>query len=184
MYWLTENAFHPMMIGLLSAISFGIAWYFYGKRVLLFITLLIIALTIGIVVTEQMIVTDREQLTSDIFDVAEALERDDVDGVLAFISESNPALRQEVKDRMPLIEFEFVGISSLKEPEIDLESKPPVAKLKFVTRVDANAMRDPRFSAQGSGVSSVTLNYQKDNDGNWRITNYGYTRPQPSDFSW
>ena len=66
MYWLTEDAFQPMMLGILIIFVSGAFWFMLRKRVLLVVAIFTLLLVIGVVITELLIVTDSEQLVIEV----------------------------------------------------------------------------------------------------------------------
>src|SRR5690606_896213 len=97
MNWLWEE---PWTIGLLG---FGAAallaavyrvvrarWLFTGAAVVL-------VATIGLLILERAVVTDREQVAQTLHQIAENLKRNDVSAVLAAIDPQALALRQRVE---------------------------------------------------------------------------------------
>lgn len=181
MYWLTENAFQPMMWGLLFALGSGTFGFVLRKRGLIIMSVIALCLTIGIVVTEQLIVTDSEQLIIEVHKVAGAVTRNDQAAVLACISSDNEDLINRVQREMPSIDFRSVSVFSLTPPKIDADSDPPSAQVHFTSRVNADATQS-RYGVRGSAVARVTLDYEKSSDGKWRITNFDPDRVQPNDF--
>ncbi len=182
MYWLTENAFQPMMWGLLTVFAAGAFGFVLRKRILIVISLVVLAITIGLVVTEQLIVTDSEQLVAEVNSVAAAITRNDQAAVLACISPKNENLINEIKNKMPKIDFKSVSVNGLTPPEIDMESIPPTAQLRFNSRVSADATRFSQIGASGTAMVRVTLYYEKTIGGEWRIVDYDHNRIRPNDF--
>lgn len=180
MYWFTENAFQPLMLGLLAAFVCGAFSFMLKNKVLLWVTLGIVAATISIVVIEQVIETDSERVTKNLLGISAALSRNDLESVLGFISDSSPQLKAEAKREMRVIEFESVTVFGLSEPEIDLSTDPPTAIIEFNGRVSADATRSS-FHAAGVGVARFKLYYEKTDDGDWKITRYEQFRITQND---
>lgn len=178
MYWLTENAFQPLMLGLLVAMATGAFGYVLNQRKLIAVCVVTLLLTSGIVVTEQLIVTHKEQLEMDINSMAAALSRNDQQTVLNYVDPSYDELINRIRNEMPDIDFRSVTINNLL---IHHEPQATTAQLEFIARVAADATRS-RYGAEGTGVVSVSLDYELGDDGRWRIVNYDHDRVRPNDF--
>ena len=82
---------------------------------------------------------------------------------------------------MPLLDFESVSVNNLTTPEINMDTDPPTATLRFNARVSVDASAS-RYGARGTGLSRVTLNYEKSADGKWRIRSYSHEQIRIQDF--
>lgn len=181
MYWLTENSIQPLMFGILIVFVAGTFWYMLRKRILLAIAILVATATVAIVITEQVIVTDSEQLTADVHSVAMAVAANQKDDVLSYIHPSAESLILEINGEMQRINFRSVSVNNLQEPQIDYSVDPPTALLQFNSRVSADGTRS-RFGVEGTGVVRVKLEYNKSATGKWLITGYSYDNVRANDF--
>ena len=179
MYWLTENAFQPLMLGLLIVAATGAFGYVLGQRRLLITAGIVLALTIGIVITEQLIVTHKEQLVIEINSAAAAVSRNDSSAVLNHISPNYEQGIADVNYYMSLIDFNSVTVNNLV---VNHEPHGTTARLEFNARVSADATRASEFGMDGVGLVAATLDYELSEDGRWQIVGYNYRRIQPNDF--
>ena len=175
-YWLTENAFQPAMIGLLAAFAAWTFWFMTKKKALLITTIVVAVGTLGIIVIEQLIVTDAEQLRTDLYLVAGAVQANDLDTVLDYISPQAENLVAEAKFEMSQIIFKKLSVKRLSDPEIDLTSNPPTASISFnaIVAVDGSKSKYYGNIPHASGATRATLNYEKDSQGKWKIVSYNY----------
>ena len=90
MTWLFENPVPAVLIGGFSlAILIG-GWLKTGWRSLIVAMVAVIALTVGLVVLERYVVTDREQVDLTLRDIAALVERNDIDKATALEFAPNP----------------------------------------------------------------------------------------------
>ena len=82
MTWLTENPFPVLLIGSLTTAILAGGWLRTGSKWLLFAVIAAIAVTVGLVLAERWIVTDREQVTQTLHDLAAVVERNEVAAAL------------------------------------------------------------------------------------------------------
>jgi hypothetical protein len=180
-YYLTENAFHPMMFGIVVTFACGSLWFILRKRLLLIIALIALFCTIAVVVTEQAIVTDSEQLVIEVNRIANAISDNDMAEVLSCINPANSQIVSEVKGQMPRIDFKSVSVFGLTPPQVNSDTEPPTAKVSFTSRISADGSSS-RFGVSGTGVVRVNLDYIKTPAGQWQINSYNYDRVRPNDF--
>ena len=69
-HWLTEDSFVPMLVGIFVATVLLLMAWSARNKIVMFIALFVAALTAGVVVTEAVIVTDRETVTDLIDELA------------------------------------------------------------------------------------------------------------------
>lgn len=174
MEWFTESPMHSIMIGILLTSAFLLTWFISKRRLFLGFAALAFASMIGAVVTGQMIVTDREQLKQNIFELAAAVQSNDVPGVLRFVSPDKRNTIQRVKTEMPDYDFRkcrVIGFNEVKFPE----NSTTRATIDFIVGFDVDATR--RFDYNGSGTRRVTLTFEKQGE-SWLITDYQHEHPQ------
>lgn len=178
MYWLTENAFQPLMLGMLIVLATGAFGYLLKQRKLMVISVITLVLTIGVVITEQVIVTHKEQLVIDINSMAAAFSRNDQQAVLRYVDPSFDHLVDRIRNEMPDIDFESVSVNRLV---VHHEPQETTAQLEFIARISADATRS-QYGVSGTGVVNFTLDYELSPDGQWRIVDYDSDKVKPSDF--
>ena len=183
MYWLTENAFQPAMIGLLVVFGTGAFWFVLKKKPLLIAAIVALVCTIGIVVVEQLIVTDSEQIKNDLVLIAGAVQSNDLDTVLGYISPEAENMIAEAKREMSDVDFKKLSVKRFSDPEIDLEATPPTASISFNAIISASTSPSSRYGniPRINGAVRVTVFYEKDSAGKWKIVDYNYQRITTND---
>ena len=176
MTWLTENPFPLLLIGCLTTVILAGGWLRTGSKWLLVAVLAAIALTIAAVVTERLIVTDRERVTQTLFDIAKLVEHNQIDEALKYAYPKKPEVRSQAAAELPLYRFSEVHIKSNLEVEVFPDRKPPMATAKFNVVVVLST-RDGMLNNQIiPRYAEVT--FYKDDDGQWRVGAYTHYDPQ------
>ncbi|NLF68100.1 MAG: hypothetical protein GX575_03485 [Candidatus Anammoximicrobium sp.] len=176
MTWLTENPLPVLLIGSLTAIILAGGWLQTGSRWLLAAIFAAIALTIGAVLAERLIVTDREQVTQTLFDIAALVERNQVNEALEYAYPGTPAVRSQAAAELPLYRFSEVNIKSNLEVRVSPERHPPTAVAEFNVVVVLSTRdgllahrRIPRY---------LEVTFLQDDDGQWRVGAYEHFDPR------
>lgn len=172
MSWLTEDPIYIFLTGLFLTAVCGTIAFLSRNGWLWFLTALTVLVTAGLLVYEARVVTDREQLVSKLDQMLVCVRNNDVDGLAAFGSRSRQDTIDRLKAEMPLYTIRSCTLSRRRPPEIR-ETSPPTASLQFVAFVDVDASRSS-YRYEGSVFRGVTLNWQKDPDGQWRIVDYSH----------
>lgn len=175
MDWFTENSLVPMLTGVfMGAVFLGLAFFGREKR-FLYVALGIGAVTSAIVVCELVIVTDREAVTECVQELANRVRTNDAPGVVAYISKSRPDTMKSAAREMARFRFEQCRITGTKSFDVRESGGKKSATIVFVVfaRVQIDTM---------AGVTpvqpEVTLDFEKESDGKWRVVGYSYRNPR------
>lgn len=173
---LLENPLPALLIGSLTTVILAGGWLRTGSQWLLAAIIAAIVLTIGAVLVERFVVTDREQVTQTLFDIAALVERNQVKEVLEYAYPKTPAVRSQAAAELPLYRFSEVDIKSNLEVSVFPQRKPPMATAEFNVVVVLstregliNNRRIPRY---------VEATFYKDDDGQWRVGAYSHFDPR------
>ncbi len=174
MEWLTEGPTYSIMLGLLLTSFFALMWFIFRKRILLSLPVLAFLTMIAAIVAGQWIVTDREQLKQNIFDLAKAVQANDVSTVLQFVSQQVPNTRTRIENEMPNYDFRKCRVIGFNYVEISEDSNEE-ATVNFVVGFNVDATQT--YGYDGSGTRRVTLTFKKEGD-HWKIIDYQHEHPQ------
>lgn len=166
MYWLTENSFPIVMIGILFVgASFGFG-FILQQRKLFWAGCVSLLITIALVTTEQLVVTDNEQIQSQIYQMARCVRRNDVEGLLEYTSAvpGKEGARRRVQSEMPNYHFQGCQVRALTI-EFDEFGGGATAYFTVWVNVDTNLIGD----RVGTGAEKVILKFEKESDGVWRV---------------
>jgi len=117
---------------------------------------------------EYRVVTDREQVEAALYGLADAMEANDKDAALAYLSPSAIETRRRAHEAFALYTIEEAKVSHLKIEVNDLTS-PPSAKARFKGLIRG---RDRKGQIPyRSAVIDLTIDYRKEGD-RWLITGH------------
>jgi hypothetical protein len=176
---LLENALAIAAVGSLAAVLALVV--FLSRRDAASLAALAAAagLTLALLALEGWVKTDREQVEAAIGEVLEALEANDVAGVLQHIDPAAVRLRADVEALMPEIKVRQANSIGRVEVTVDDSPEPPRADARILAFLDGvhqrSGMRVAYFKQR------VDLVWVK-RDGRWLVADYtAYYDGQPID---
>ena len=170
-YWLTEDAFIPMLTGIfVASVLLLMAWSARNKIVML-LALSVAAVTAVIVVTEMSIVTDRETVTDMIYELARHVQKNDVEAITKHISPQVPEVADRMRGRFEQYKVEACSIIGINE----FFSEGDNAMIDFVAWGQGGQRRG---GMEGAANPRVVLKLRKHEDGNWKIIDYSVSNPR------
>lgn len=172
---LLENPLPAILIGVLTTAILGSGWLKTGRQWLLYLMIAAILLTVGAVFLERMVITDREQITATLHEIADLVERNEIDAALEYAHSGWLEVRSQATAELPRYEFLEVSIGRNLEIEVFPEHIPPKATAKFTVVVvlstkdhSVSGGRIPRF---------VEVIFLKEESGDWRVSDYEHLPP-------
>ncbi len=170
-HWLTEDAFVPMLTGIfVAAVLLLMAWSARNK-VVMYVALLVVAVTVGIVTTEMLIVTDRETVTDMIYELAGHVRANDVEAIAGHISPAASGIADRMRAQMGRFKIEsctIVGINAFS-------SEGETASVDFVAWGQGS---ERRGGLEGAANPRVILELRKQEDESWKIFGYSVSNPR------
>ena len=170
-YWLTYDAFVPMLTGVFLSGLFAILFFNTREKLLLYVALVIAVLTIATVTCEHLIVTDQEKVESLLNDISKHVANNDVNTLLTHFSANHAETRQRAIGDMSEVTFSrcsVIGTNYFEGPT----TGDPNAEICFAV----SATGSFRHISNETGRFKVTVNFEKRGDA-WKITNYKYDLP-------
>ena len=165
----------PLVTGTFLVLAFlGLA-VSAREKTMLYAAMTIAALTAGIVITEKLIVTDREAVTEIVYSLAKAVEANDMEAVLRRVSDQREDAKQEIRNEMPRYSFESIRVLGIADFSLEDEVDPKQAVIDFVV------LAHGRLVAHGQGQHvqrRVRLYFQKESDGQWKMIDYDHSDPR------
>ena len=130
--WFTENSMIPLATGTFLVLAFiGLA-ISARERTMLYAAMIIAALTAGIVVTERLIVTDREAVTEIVYSLAKSVEANDMEAVLRRVSNQREDAKEKIRNEMPKYSFESIRVIGIADFSVETDVDPKKAEIDFV----------------------------------------------------
>ena len=166
-----ENPFPAVLIGALMTLILLGGWMQTAKRWLLVLAVLVIFITVGLVILERNVVTDREQITITLHDIARLVEKNNVDEAVGYVHSQAKEVRERAAAELPKYEFRVVEIKRNLEIEVFPDHQPPKAVAEFNVRVEAT-VKNGTYS--GEAIRFCIVTFYQEPDGSWRVADYSH----------
>lgn len=175
MTWLFESPAVPLFSGALLFAVAAAFWVQTRHRNALIGCAAVVGVTLAWLLVQHFVVTEAEQIKATIREIATRLEDNDVEGVVALISESNPELVQEVRTVMQLGEVQRVSIKR----NLQATTTSHRGGLSGQATFNAVATVKPRRGDWGQQPIPrfVVVQLRKEN-GKWRVRSYEAKDPR------
>jgi hypothetical protein len=121
----------------------------------------VLLLTLGGLLTEWLIDTPREQVSSTLQQLLDEIESNDVPGVLGYLSPNAGDVRSDAETLMPKLEIERANSAGEVEITLDDESNPTEATAKFKCFIVAT---DISSGIRGGYNDGVTVIFERAGD--------------------
>jgi hypothetical protein len=173
--WFTENSLIPLVTGTFLVLAFlGLA-ISAREKMMLYAAMIIAALTAGIVITETLVVTDREAVTEIVYSLAQSVEANDMESVLSHVSPDREDAKERIRNEMPKYTFDSVRVIGIADFSSTTTVEPKTADIDFAVMARGRA----KAHGQGGHVQRrVQLKFQKGADGQWRMIDYSHSNPR------
>ena len=171
MTWIFEEPLPIVVISAVLGVALAIGFVKTGQKWLLVALAAVVVLAIALLALERSVVTDREQVEQVLFQIAKAVEQNDIDQALRHISPDAPGV-DHANSELRKINFREVDIKPNLEIEVFADRTPPTAQTRFNVVVVADAGfggtdRYPRF---------VEATFVKEGD-RWLVSDYAHYEP-------
>lgn len=135
-----ESPWPAAMMCIVLEVILAIVFMRTGRAVVLVAMALVLAATAGMILLEQTIVTDTEQVEDTLHGIAEDLQANDVDAVLASFSPTCPQLAR-VRSSLKDVTVQSASVGADLEVRINKLTSPPSATAYFTGRINAKEKR-------------------------------------------
>jgi hypothetical protein len=174
MTWLAENALAIWMGGAVALTMACIVYSQTRTNAALCGVLGVIAVVAALLFYNWMVETPREAVARSLYGLAAAVEANDVQGTLRFISPTGPPaikqLRSDVESLMPQVRIERARVMGAPDIEMAADGKRAVVKCQGI--VVAVNKRD---GMKGGGEDDFTLEWKRDGD-RWLLSDFASKR--------
>lgn len=175
MSWLLERPVTIVAFGVVAVAVLVAALVQTGRRSFLHGAVAAVALTAGMLILERLVVTDVEQITAMLHELADDLARNDHPAILDHISVTAPELRQQAQKILQQVVIDSASIKRNLKVAVPPNRSTPVATASFNAVIVASDRHGvvtdqpyPRF---------FILDLRKEN-GRWRVTRYEHHDPR------
>ncbi len=160
MEYFFENPFPILMVGLVLMTFAGVVFYTTRSTAALIALVLLIALSLSLLVLEQLIQTPREGVVTTLRAAATAAEANDVERVLSFVDSDATEVRKLVEDLMPRFDITKANVGRDIEVVFDNDDDPRIATASFEGFFHA---RDKRSGAVNPLLADVEVELVRKN---------------------
>ena len=168
MSYLAESA---VLIGAVGTVLLVLAVVVYSqtRRRGALVAMLLIALVTGaLLVVERRIETPREAVERTLYEIAAAVEADDVAAVLQFLAPGAVEVRRDAETLMPLVDVEKARIMGTPDIVVDLDANPRTATVRCQAMIDVTIRQS---GTSGPYMDRVTIQLIV-RDGRWLVESY------------
>lgn len=173
MTWLFEDPLPIVVMGAVLVIGLGVGFVKTGRRTLAIAAAATVLLVAALIALERMVVTDREQVESTLFEIASSIERNEIDAALEHIAPDAPGVHH-ASSELRRVEFREVDIKPNLEIEVFPERTPPTAEARFnvmvILSVPALRLTNERYPRY------VEVTFRKEGD-RWLVEDYQHFNP-------
>ena len=132
---LLENSLPIYAVGAVLATLCGLAFLARRNLASLLALIGVVVISLLLVLTEQMVVTEREEVEQALQQLMAAIESNSVSDVLALVDPAAAQMRGDVEKLMPEANIEDTGATAVKI-DIHASTQPLTATARFRGRVD------------------------------------------------
>jgi hypothetical protein len=146
MNWLAENALPIWVCGVVALTMALVVFQQTRSNSSLLGILVVIAITAMLLLLERLWETHREAVERTLYELADAVEANDVPRTLTYLASSaDPAMRTDVETLMPLVEIERANIVGTPVIELESSDEPTMATARvrgvIVARIKKSGMK-------------------------------------------
>jgi hypothetical protein len=158
---LLENPMPIIFLGIFAEAILGVILVKTGRGVVLFVMIGVLAVVLGGVGLEALVVTDREQVEATLEGAAAAFVANDPDRVLTFIAADAQRTQSAARGVLRRARFDQIKITNL-EITVVRTTSPPTARAKLIALVTARE-RKGDFALVGHPVN-VEIQLRQEGD--------------------
>jgi hypothetical protein len=177
MTWLFESPLIIVVLGVLLILGLGAAWSATGRQELLYAMAAALALLLLGLVTERLVVTDKEAIQATLVQIARDIQSNNRRAVAAHIYSGAPELKKKAEAELPNYEFTECRVTRIYEIDVDRSAEPRSAIVEF------NVLASGTFHFLGDRFSDsnilrwVKLHLVREKDGRWTVQEYEHAEP-------
>jgi len=172
MNWLAENSL-PIWMGGAVALTMAMVVYLQTRaNKALLGAVAVVAVTAALLAAEWLMETPREAVERTLYQLADAVEANDVPGTLMFIVPSANQMRTDVETLMPRVKIEQANILGTPDIDVDLTPNPPEASVRCRVFVHAT---DKQGGMKGGDMSELVIAFVRDGN-RWLVKDYTSSR--------
>ncbi len=173
---LTESPFVLIVIGLIATMTLAVFFVQTKEKRLLPFIIGALCLTLIPMVTDALVVTDREALKLSVQRLARSIQSNDIEKTLEYSHPDAPHVYASIEKEMPNYKFTWCAVTRFKKIEVAESGR--TANVTFIVTVNVEAKKGPT----GAGFREVMLEMAKDSKDAWKIKHYRHYSPGSRSF--
>jgi hypothetical protein len=168
MNWLAENALPIWACGAV-ALTMALIVYFQTRTTGALVgTVAVLGITGLLLLSEWAMETPREAVERTLYELADTVEANDIQGALQFIAPGASKIRNDIETMMPLVTIDTANIMGTPLIEVNVADQPPSAKVEcrgfFHGTMKQNGMK-------GGDRAEITIFFAQVGD-RWLVSDY------------
>jgi hypothetical protein len=168
MNYLAENAV-PIWMGGAVLLVLALVVYWQTRTNAVLVAMCVIALVMAaLLLTEHLIETPREAVERTLYELADAVEGNDVPAALSFIAPGASRIRSDVERAMPQAIIDKANVIGEPQSTVDMTDQPPTASVKCRGFVHGTLKRN---GMTGGELAEMTIVFVHDGD-RWLVQDY------------
>lgn len=174
--WLLEESLPIIIVAVIGGAVLAGAMLQTGRQIFLYILLGWIGVCSLLLAVESVIVTDGERIEGTLYDLAAALEANDLNAVQSYISNDAPDLKTQAEKQLGYVRIESVKVKQNLLVSIHRQFNPPIGVAKVNVVITGHLMNNEAMD--GHFATYLVLSFQQDTDGQWRVVSYQFFDPR------
>ena len=167
MNWLAENSLPIWSVGAVALTMVLVAYFHTRSAAALGSIVAVCVVTAALLAVEHFVETPREAVERTLYELAAAVEANDVSAALSFVATSaTPAIRKEIERQMPQVKIERARVIGTPKIEVGATAMTATVQCRglILAVIKQNGMK-------GGAEDEVTLDFVKNGD-RWLVENY------------
>lgn len=174
--WIFEQSLPIIIIAVIGGAILAGTMMQTGKKLFLYLLIGWIALCSLALALEYVVVTERERIEGVVYQIAAALEANDVERVKSFISDDAEQIKSVAERQMAYVQIEHIKLKRNLEVTIMTGSTPIIGVAKLNVKMEGHLKNNEAWD--GDFATFLVLTFQKDPDGEWRLISYQFFDPR------
>lgn len=166
--WLFESPWTIIIVGVVIELVLGLIFMNTGRAAVLF-AMLGVAVVVALgVLTERLVVTEREQIEGALYGAAAALEDNDLDALFEYVGPEAQSLRDRAAQVMPRYKILEAKVGGLKLT-VNHVTNPPTARTELVGRF--KILDESQRIPYENYIQRFVIRWRRDGD-RWLMVDY------------
>ncbi len=179
--WILDNPYNPFLLaflGCVACLGAFVAWIMSSRKEALYAAAGIFVLFAILIMTERMMISDREAIEATLIRIAADLEANKYEKVYAAIHPLAVDHLTQAQAELPGYRFSECRITKIQETKVDAAAKPKTAIVEFNIVVKGTFKQGADVFSDMTIPRFVRLNLEQDSAGEWKVKDYYHDSPE------